>query len=230
MPDRSDFWYRLGYALETARQGRTRAALDGFGARAVARPRKDAPSTRSEPEADEGAGSGALDLLLAAGTGTLVSRLLRAWPARRSGPNLARLLRAGAAGAAATFLRELLDPLLRGDPRIPTWDEGLGDRLTAGVARGLIYGAVLDTRLPGPSLARGVAYGTTEYLLSPWGGLRRTLGKSVPYARLPVLSGLLDDPEAGEEAFVDHLVFGVALALLYGTEDETRIGIGDDDR
>ena len=173
-------------------------------------------------------GSGALDLLLAAGTGTMVTRILRAWPARTS-PSLTRLVRAGAAGAAATFLRELLDPLLRGDTRLPTWDEGLGERLTAGLARGLVYGAILEPRLPGPSLARGAAYGATEYLLSPWGGLRRTLGKNAPYARLPVVSGLLDDPEAGEEAFLDHLVFGVALGVLYGGEDDVRIGIGDDD-
>ncbi|NNK61665.1 MAG: hypothetical protein HKO98_00520, partial [Gemmatimonadetes bacterium] len=183
MPDRSDFWYRLGYALESARQGRARASLDTLAGTRVSRARHDGAPTRSEPEGrrrlrsgdgeDASSGSGALDLLLAAGTGTMMTRVLRAWPARTS-PSLTRLVRAGAAGAAATFLRELLDPLLRGDARLPTWDEGLGERITAGLARGLVYGAILEPRLPGPSLARGAAYGATEYLLSPWGGLRRT--------------------------------------------------------
>ena len=228
MPDRSDIWYRLGYALETARQGRARASLDLLETGRSPRKRKDGAPTTNEPDAADETPTGALDLLLAAGTGTLVTRLLRAWPARRS-PSLTRLVRAGAAGAAATFLRELLEPLLRGDPRLPTWDEGLGDRLTAGLARGLVYGAVLEPRLPGPGLFRGIAYGTTEYLMSPWGGLRSALGKNAPYAKLPVVSSLLDDPEAGEQAFLDHIVFGVALAVLYGNDDELRIGIGDEE-
>jgi hypothetical protein len=93
----------------------------------------------------------------------------------------------------------------------------------------LIYGGVVDPRLPGPAAARGAAYGAAEYLLSPWGGLRSLVGKHAPYRALPVVSTLLDDPQTGEEAFLDHLVFGVALALLYGEGGDLRIGIGDDD-
>ncbi len=258
MPDSSDFWYRVGYALESARRGRTRASLDSIKRRAVAtrdgdhRPAsadKDEASRdgvperlttmllgrgddrRGAPSDDDDATSGALDLLLAAGTGTAVSRLLAAWPARRR-PTVVRLLRAAAAGASATLLRELLEPLIRGRVELPRFDEGTADRLTAGAARGLIYGGVLDPRLPGPPMARGVAFAAAEYLLSPWGGLRAVLGRHAPYRKLPVLSQLLDDPEAGEEAFLDHLVFGVALGLLYGEEDggvSVRMGIGSDD-
>ena len=153
-------------------------------------------------------------------------------PAKRR-PTLVRLARAAAAGASATLLRELLEPLLEGEARLPSLDEGLGDRLTAGAARGLIYGGVVDPRLPGPPMARGLTYAAAEYLLSPWGGLRGVVGKHAPYRRLPVVSTLLDDPEAGEKAFLDHLVFGLALGLLYGEGDgegiSVRMGIDDDD-
>jgi hypothetical protein len=244
MPDSSDFWYRLGYALESARRGQAKASLDAIARSAVAPRRKDGRLSLRKPEpevhappagdsgSDEHIGSGALDLLLAASTGTVVSRLLSAWPAKRR-PTLVRLLRAAAAGASATLLRELLDPLLQGKAQLPSFDDGLGDRLTAGAARGLVYGGVVDPRLPGPAMARGVTYAAAEYLLSPWGGLRKLVGTHAPYHRLPVVSNLLDDPKAGEEAFLDHLVFGVALGLLYGDGDgdgrAVRIGIGDDE-
>ena len=191
------------------------------------------PEPAEATPAEDG-GSGALDLLLAASTGTVVSRLLSAWPAKRR-PTLVRLMRAAAAGASATLLRELLEPLLQGKAQLPRFDEGFGDRLTAGAARGLVYGGVLDPRLPGPAMARGVTYAAAEYLLSPWGGLRGLVGKHAPYSRLPVVSNLLDDPEAGEEAFLDHLVFGLALGLLYGEDSggdagvSVKIGIGDDE-
>lgn len=223
MPDRNDFWYRLGYALESARHGQARASLDALSSSPPPRREKDERSGLRKPGADD-EGSGALDLLLAAGTGTLLSRLLRAWPARRRA-GASRLVRAAAAGAAATFLRELLAPLLEGRPALPEWDEAMADRLLAGAARGLVYGGILDPRLPGPAAARGAAYGTAEYLLSPWGGLRGLLRRHTPYRRLPVISSLLDEPEVGEEEFLEHLVFGVAMGLLYGEGDDVRIGI-----
>ena len=240
MPDSSDFWYRLGYALESTRRGQAKASLDAIARSALAPRRKDGrlslrkpergadPPAATDAEAGEQDASGALELLLAAGTGTVVARLLSAWPAKRR-PTLARLLRAAAAGASATLLRELLDPLLQGEARLPALDGDLGDRLTAGAARGLVYGGVVDPRLPGPAMARGVTYAAAEYLLSPWGGLRGLVGSHAPYHKLPVVSKLLDDPEAGEKAFLDHLVFGLALGLLYGDGDRVALKIGIDD-
>lgn len=228
MPDRTDIWYRLGYALESARQGQARASLEALGAARPSGPDNDESSPPAEPARDPGR-SAPLDLLLAAGTGSLVSRLLGLWP-ERSRPGAVRLVRAAAAGAGATALRELLMPLLEGRPATPEWDDESADRLLAGAARGLLYAAILDQRLPGPALLRGAAYGAGEYLLSPWGGLREVLGRHSPWRRLPMVSTLLDEPEVGEEAFVDHLVFGVILGLLYGEDDELRIGIGIDER
>ncbi len=229
MPDRSDLWYRLGYALESARQGQARASLEALTG-PPSRRGKDGRSTRPRPV--EGSGdpaSGALDLLLAAGTGTLVSRVLAAWPARQR-PTLARLVKAAAAGAGATLLRELVRPLLNGSQPRQIWDEQSIDRLSTGAARGLIYGGILAPRLPGPALARGIVYGATEYLLSPWGGLRTVLGKHAPYRRLPVVSSLFEGPQDRDEAFLDHLVYGVALGLLYGDDGgPARIGIADAD-
>ena len=218
------------------------ASLDAIARSAVAPRRKDGrlslrkPERAVDPAEESDAGSdgretsGALDLLLAAGTGTVVARLLSAWPAKRR-PTLVRLLRAAAAGASATLLRELLEPLLQGKTRLPSFDDGLGDRLTAGAARGLVYGGVVDPRLPGPAMARGLTYAAAEYALSPWGGLRGLVGSHSPYHKLPIVSKLLDDPEAGEKEFLDHLVFGLALGLLYGDGDRValKIGIDDDD-
>ena len=101
------------------------------------------------------------------------------------------------------------------------------ERLAAGAARGALYSGLLEPRLPGPPLLRGLTYGTAEYLLGEWGGVRGVLGRFAPYRRLPVVGGLLDDAEGGEHGWVDHLAFGVALALLYDAGD--RMGIGDDD-
>lgn len=228
MPDRTDLWYRLGYALESARHGQARASLDALsGARSVG-PVNDAPSRSAEPPREE-KGPAPLDLLLAAGTGSLVTRLLKLWP-ERSRPGFVRLLRSAAAGAGATALREVLAPLLDGRLTAPRWDEDSADRLLAGAARGLLYAAILDQRLPGPAPLRGAAYGASEYILSPWGGLRELLGRHSPWRRLPMVSTLLDEPEVGEEAFVDHLVFGLILGLLYGEDDGDRIGIGIDER
>jgi hypothetical protein len=61
-------------------------------------------------------------------------------------------------------------------------------------------------------------WGTAEFLLTPLGGLGRLLGRHTPYGRIPVVQTVLGgEPEA--EGFVDHLVFGIAMALLAGSAD-----------
>lgn len=252
MADSSNLWYRIGYALETAR-GAPRAAADAVGeGRRAARSRLESareggrsalqkmgralPGGQTDeeraPKAEkgEGDGDGGLDLLFSVGAGTVVSRLLGVWPGRGS-PGISRLLRAAAAGAGAAVLRELLHPLLRGEARLPEWREDLGERMAAGAARGLLYGSVAEPRIPGPPLLRGLTYGTAEYLLSPYGGLKGVVGKHAPHRRIPLLAPVVDELEAGEETFFDHLAYGIALGLLYGEDDPAggaSSGMGDD--
>lgn len=249
MADSSNLWYRIGYALETARdapraaaeavQDGRRAAADRLeearsGGRSVlrkmgsARPRKPGRGDDSSEVAESDGGDGLRDLpgvelLLSVGTGTVVSRLLGLWSPRHR-PALSRLVRAAAAGAGASVLRELLHPLLRGEPRLPSWEEGMGERMAAGAARGLLYGSVAEPRLPGPSLVRGATYGTVEYLLSPYGGLKGVVGKHAPHRRIPLLATVVEELEPGEETFLDHLAYGVALGLLYGDDDSSGMG------
>ena len=58
-------------------------------------------------------------------------------------------------------------------------------------------------------------YGSLEYALTPWGGLEGLAGDALPDRRIPVVSALLRG-RGEEEALLEHLAFGVALALLYG--------------
>jgi hypothetical protein len=253
MADSSNLWYRIGYALETAR-GTPRAAAEAVqhGRRAARQRlgeassggrdalRKMGSGLPGKPGGKEGDGSEAtpgnaveglrelpgVELLLSVGTGTVVTRLLGLWTPRHR-PALSRLLRAAAAGAGASVLRELLHPLLRGEPRLPEWEEGIGERMAAGAARGLLYGSVAEPRLPGSALLRGAAYGTAEYLLSPYGGLKGLVGKHAPHRRIPILATVVEELEPGEETFLDHLAYGVALGLLYG--DDASSGMASEE-
>jgi hypothetical protein len=224
MADSSDLWYRLGYALETTRHGGPIQRLRGLSDRApTSKGRRDkvAPSQGTEPEG----GDSSFELALAAGAGTALVRLLDLWPGRgRPGP--LGLLRSAAAGALAATLRQALAPLLGGEVRAPEWDGEVGERLVAGAARGLLYGGLLEPRLPGPPLLRGLTVGGAEWALGEWGGLRGVLARHTPYRRLPVVGGVLGDAEAGERSLLDHLAFGVALALLY--DAGSKMGMGDD--
>jgi hypothetical protein len=234
MADSSDLWYRLGYALESARHGKPARSLRGLSARRPpesARRAKDAPRKAAEPGGGHGGGQGAgepsaLDLALAAGAGTALARLLEVWPGR-GGPGVIGLARAALAGAGAVLLRQTLAPLLEGELRAPTWSEGdMGERLAAGAARGLVYGGLVEPRLPGTPLLRGLGFGAAEWALSEWGGLRGIFAGHTPYRRLPVVGSALGDAQAGEDTLVDHLAYGAALALLY--DAGLRMGIGDD--
>lgn len=226
MPDRTDLWYRLGYAIESARHGQARAAPLAADRRRRA-PVKDERSR--DPEPAHGA-EGALDLLLTVGAGSLMGRLLALWPGRPA-PSASRLVRAAAAGAGAIALRELIRLLPPGRAADADVDGVSIDRLVAGVTRGLLHASVVAPRLPGPPALRGAGHGVLEYLLSPWGGLRGVARQHAPWRRLPLVASLLDQLDGGDESLVDHLVFGVMLGVLYGEDDdEARIGIGIDER
>jgi hypothetical protein len=194
----------VGYALERAR-GNEATSED------EPRARKPRASRRSDaakpwPTADD---------LITSGTVALVGKLLDAWrPARKA--SFTRLLRAGAAGAGAALLLELVKPLLRGRAELPTLDQATGRRMLAGAGQGLLYGAVVEPRVPGPAVFKGAVFALAEYMADPAGGLSHLLGAHAPHARLPVVADLLDRVEREDREYLDQLVFAVALAVLCG--------------
>lgn len=202
-----DLWYRLGYATERARS----RTPDLAGALERLAPSRDTPAGRAGEDEDRHVAQA----LLLGGAGALGSRLLKLWPARRR-PGAMALAAAGASGAAAALLVELLEPLLRGELRPPTPDADLASSVLAGTGRGLAYGAVVEPRLPGPDLIRGFVFGTLEYMVAPWGGLPGLLGSGSPHRKLPLVSHLLEPERKDDAAYLDFLLFGVSVALLYG--------------
>jgi len=230
MAQSRSIWFRIGYALESARREPARAPGGGGRLRGLRERRDDGNGVTADKDDAGGASrqrrdgarppsvEEALDALIAAGTGTLAGRVVGLLPSRRR-PGLLALLRAGAAGAGAALLRELVSPLLHGDVRLPELaGPRMAESLLAGAARGLVYGSVVEPRLPGPAAARGVLYGSLEYAVSPWGGVAGLLGDHSPLRRVPLLTGLFEDYAPGYDGYVDHLVFGLALAVLYGSE------------
>ena len=201
MQKNENLWYRLGYALETNRSRLSVPERNGGG----------------KPSLTDGASHDVshkvLDALLTVGAGSALTRVFSLWPSR-PGPGLFRLFRAGAAGAAAAFLAELVRPVLTGKKPEKAMEEELTDILLAGAGRGLLYAALVEPRLPGPPILQGTAYGGLEYALMPWGGLSELAGSRAPQGKIPALSVLLKDRGADEQ-LVEHVAFGVALALLY---------------
>ncbi len=227
MQKKENLWYHLGYALETARSrlpapkedGRGKPSPTGEGSHDAAS--HDAASHDVAPHdaapldaiSHGDISQKVLDALLTVGAGSVLTRVLAHWPSRR-GPGLFRLFRAGAAGAAAAFLAELARPVITGKKRETALEEEFTDILLAGAGRGLLYAALVEPRIPGPPLLQGAAYGGLEYALMPWGGLGELAGSRAPQGKIPALSLLLKDRGADEQ-LVEHVAFGVALALLY---------------
>jgi hypothetical protein len=207
MPTKENLWYRVGYALENLRH------------------RLPKPPEGELPEGKAAEANGAsedvtpdvsqkiLDTLLTVGAGSLLARAFSLWPSRK-GPGIFRLFRAGAAGAAAAFLAELVRPALTGRKAETPLEEEITDVLLAGAGRGLLYAAMVEPRVPGHPVLQGAVYGGLEYALTPWGGLSELAGSHSPQGKIPALAVLLKDRGADEQ-LVEQIAFGVALALLY---------------
>ncbi len=215
MSSDQSIWYSLGYAFERARS----APSEGKRKLASLRDRHSAPTV--ERERPTHARRDAVDDLLVSGAVVAMTRALERWiPRRHTG--LVGLLRAAAAGAGAALLLELVRPLLRGDARLPSLDSGTVDRLVAGAGQGLVYGAVVEPRVPGPALLKGALYGSAEYAADPLGGLYRLLGRHAPLRRIPGVGALLDDLDPHDRAYLEHITFGIALSLLYESGSSPR--------
>jgi hypothetical protein len=221
MSSENSIWFRLGYALE-----RTRQAPAG-GARKLARLRERRPAEAKArflppPEAWPSA-----DQLVASGAVALAARALDAWrPRHRTGAK--DLLKAGLAGAAAAVALEAVRPLLEGRVQLPKLDQGALERILAGAGQGLVYAAVVEPRLPGPAALKGALYGSAEYAVDPMGGMARLLGSQAPLRRVPVLGTFLEELTPHDRSYVEHLAFGMTVALIYGSRPSSS-GILDED-
>lgn len=217
MPHKKSLWYKVGFALEKARQapasgGKALASLKDRTRPAEEKSSRKIQNPESWPTADE---------LVASGAAALAGRVLDGWRPRSRG-GAARLIRAGIAGATAAFVVEVVRPFLEGRIEAPTLDRELVDRLLVGAGQGLVYGGVVEPRIPGPAMVKGALYGSAEYAVDPMGGLSHLLGGHAPQGRLPVVASLLEDLDGHDRAYVEHVAFGIALAILYGSSPSSN--------
>ncbi len=136
------------------------------------------------------------------------------------------MTRAALAGAGAALALSLFRNGKNGKPGVGQSPQDPTVELLSGAARGMLYGAILEPRLPGSPLLRGATFGVIEYVTSPFGGLDGILGASSPHRTLPIIAALLglSDSGAGSGAasMADHVAFGVTLGLLYGDGSARR--------
>ncbi|MFP3948720.1 MAG: hypothetical protein ACOC8K_08035 [Gemmatimonadota bacterium] len=216
--DDQDIWYRLGYALERLRDApRSLPALEtlksGGGASKKARGSGNPDGSPSDaPRNDD---SGNLPArLIDQGARALGARLLSVLPSRGRA-RLLDLLASAAAGTAATVIAEVLASLTPSERDLPLNTDELAVALSGGAGRGLAYAGVIEPRIPGPAFVAGIVYGTAEYVTASWGGIPALLGSASPHRKVPLLSEIVEVDEREADPFFQHLVFGLALALLY---------------
>jgi len=213
MASKQSLWFRLGYAIERARHPTPSAGKKLAGLDARTRPQRR--------DNDEGRRALLGDDLVSAGIALAAGKLLDRWRPKREA-RASTLLRAGLAGAGAALLLDLLRPLLHRRRSVGGLDAATGGRLLVGAGQGLLYGAVVEPRIPGPPLLKGALFGAAEYVADPAGGLSHMIGAHVPQARLPFVGSLLDGLDAHERTYLEHLTFGIALAVLYGSSPSSN--------
>jgi hypothetical protein len=223
MPSEESLWFRLGYALERARHAAPSAGkrLDGLAARGR-RARAFAPR-------DEAGAGLPTEELLSEGLATIAGKVLDFWRPRRE-MRFSRLLRAAAAGAGAALVLDLAKPLFQGRRKLGVPDARTVDRVLAGLAQGLVYGSVIEPRLPGPAFLKGALFGSAEYAARGAGGIAHLLRAHASYALLPVIGYLLEDIDPHDRDYLEHLVFGIVVGLLYGSSPSSNgIAVDDED-
>jgi hypothetical protein len=224
MASTNNIWFQIGHAIERARHG---VPAKGTSVASL----RDRLAQREEERAQERETRSPVptsDDLMTAGVAMIVDRVLGSW-GRRAEPGFTRLVRAAASGAAAALIVDLVRPLLRGEPGLPVLDRDTADRIIAGAGQGLVYGAVVEPRVPGPSLAKGVLFGSAEYMADPLGGVSGLLGQHAPQNRLPVVGDVLDRLEDHEQAWLEHVAFGIALAVIYESSDSSNGILNDEE-
>jgi hypothetical protein len=88
---------------------------------------------------------------------------------------------------------------------------------------------VIEPRVPGPSALKGALFGSAEYAADAAGGLARILGAHAPQRRLPFVGRMLEEIDSHDRVYLEHLAFGVALALLYGSSAPSNGIVSDDE-
>jgi hypothetical protein len=232
MISEESFWYRVGYALERGRRPsapREWKRLAGLAERASRVYANSGASAGSDAHPTNGSAEGfAVEQVVSMGIAALAGRLLDVWrPKRRAG--FKRLAWAGASGAAAALLVEAARPFLRGESDYSAFDRDTADRILIGLGQGLLYGAVIEPRVPGPSVLKGALFGSAEYAADAAGGLVRVLGTHAPQRRLPFVGRMLEEIDPHDRVYLEHLAFGVALAILYGSSEPSNGIVSDDD-
>lgn len=211
MSSRKSIWYRLGFALEQARHTPTTRSRTLAGLK-----ERNRPARRRDRRTDIPTSWPSGDDLIVSGAVAVIAKALDIWrPRKKTG--ILRIIKAGAAGAGAALLTDLVRVVLSGRVEGSTLDNMTVERLLAGAGQGLVYGVVVEPRIPGPPLLKGALYGTAEYAVDPVGGMGRLLGPHAPIRRAPVVAQLLEGIDVGERGYVEHVTFGIALALLYGS-------------
>lgn len=245
MKGKKDLWFRIGEGLERALQVLPVDGDDPSPRRKAGRKNrkkgkgrrlKDTASTGRERLVDFlGRGEGKLEELArsplgglaAAGSGTLALRMVRRWTDTRR-PPLGALLGAAGTGAAAALLRELVLAALDRDDGSET--EELVGSMLSGASEGLVYASFVEPFLPDSTLVQGSVLGVAGYAAAPFGGIAGVLRPLGAHRAIPVLGGLLEDAsdEREDRSLVEHLAYGMLLALAYrslfrssrGTTDE----------
>jgi hypothetical protein len=223
MASEQSLWFRIGYALERARHPSASAGRKLTGL--AQRKRKKRLSRHTE---EDGQGP-STDDLVSAGLVLAAAKVLEIWRPRHKA-KLSTLLRAATAGAGAALLLDLVRPLITGRPSKAPFDAKTGERLLTGAGQGLLYGAVVEPRLRGSALVKGALFAAAEYAAHPAGGLSKLMGTHAPQRRVPLLGHLLDDLEAHERTYLEHLTFAIALAVLYESSPSNNgTPVEDDD-
>ena len=228
--DDQDIWYRLGYALERVREVPSSVpgleTLEGLGGASTG---ERSGGRKGRARSGDGGAENPDNLparLLDQGVRALGNRVLAALPSR-SRTRLLDFLAAAVSGVAATVLAEVVGTLLSSAKELPPEADELALTLSGGVGRGLAYAGVVEPRIPGPAFVAGFLYGTAEYMTASWGGIPSLLGSAAPHRKVPLLSEILEADDRAGDPYLEHLIFGLALALLYdslrpkrGTTDE----------
>jgi hypothetical protein len=236
MKGKKDLWFRVGEAMERVLQ-----AVPGVDEPSAPRrkgsrsaPKRGRKGGRGRKgQARSGAGTRLLELLdrdggkldelarsplaglAAAGTGTMALRLVRRWTDQRR-PPMSALLGAAGAGAGAALLRELVLTALDRDQGGDTGEALVGAVLN-GASEGLVYASLMEPFLPDSTLLQGSILGAAGYAAAPYGGVSGVFRPLSPHRSIPLLGGLLEGAKDAREdrSLVEHLVYGLAVALLY---------------